>query len=132
MSSRNDGARLSAERVPDLYLLVAPNRTGFLLSCVLGRAAFTGAMSVNCDDTASELERRLDGSRWMHWRNRILALERCETRPRVIVERPGKPRATAERSAAEKARARQRLLANRRRLSEAYAQLPNRPIWQAL
>ena len=78
------------------------------------------------------LERRLDGSRWMHWRNRILALERCETRPRVIVKRPGKPRATAERSAAEKARARQRLLASRRRLAEAYAQLPNRPIWQAI
>jgi transposase len=78
------------------------------------------------------LERRLDGSRWMHWRNRILALERCETRPRVIVKRPGKPRATAERSTAEKARARQRLLASRRRLAEAYAQLPNRPIWQAL
>jgi len=78
------------------------------------------------------LERRLDGSRWMHWRNRFVPLERCETRPRIIVERPVKPRATSERSAAEKARARQRVLDNRRRLSEAYAQLPNRPIWQAL
>lgn len=80
----------------------------------------------------ARLERRLDGSRWMHWRNRIVALERCETRPRVIVERPIKLRATPERSAAEKARARQRLLESRRRLSEAYAQLPNRPIWQAM
>ena len=78
-----------------------------------------------------QLERRLDGSRWMHWRNRFVPLERCETRPRVIVERRVKPRATSERSAAEKARARQRVLDNRRRLSEAYAQLPNRPIWQA-
>jgi transposase-like protein len=79
-----------------------------------------------------QLERQLDGSRWMHWRNRMVALERCEIRPEVIVERPLKPRATAERSAAEKARARQRLLDARRRLSEAYAHLPNRPIWQAM
>lgn len=79
-----------------------------------------------------QLERRLDGSRWMHWQKRIVALERCETRPRVIVERVVKARATPERSAEEKARARQRLLDSRRRLSEAYAQLPNRPIWQAM
>lgn len=79
-----------------------------------------------------QVERRLDGSRWLHWRNRILALEACETRPEVIVERRVKPRATPERSAEERARARQRLLDARRRLSEAYAQLPNRPIWQAM
>jgi transposase len=78
------------------------------------------------------VERRLDGSRWMHWRNRMVALERCETRPHVLVERPVKPRATPERSAEEKARAKQRLLDARRRLSEAYAHLPNRPIWQAI
>lgn len=79
-----------------------------------------------------QLEWRLDGSRWMHWRNRMLALEACETGPEAIVERRVKPRATPERSAEEKARARQRLLDARRRLSEAYAQLPNRPIWQAM
>ena len=79
-----------------------------------------------------QLERRLDGSRWMHWQKRIVALERCETRPRVIVKRAVKPRATPERSAEEKTRARQRLLDSRRRLSAAYAQLRNRPIWQAL
>jgi transposase len=78
------------------------------------------------------VERRLDGSRWMHWRNRMVALERCETRPPVIVERRVQPRATPERSAEEKARARQRLLDTRRRLSEAYARLSNRPIWQAI
>jgi transposase len=78
------------------------------------------------------VERRLDGSRWMHWRNRMVALERCETRPHVIVERRVQPRATPERSAEEKARARQRLLDARRRLSEAYARLSNRPIWQAI
>ena len=79
-----------------------------------------------------QLERRLDGSRWMHWQKRIVAVERCATRPRVIVERIVKARAKPQRSAAEKARARQRLLESRRRLSEAYAQLPNRPIWQAM
>jgi hypothetical protein len=79
-----------------------------------------------------QVERRLDGSRWLHWRNRMLALEVCETRPGLMVERRIKPRAIPERSAEERARARQRLLNTRRRLSEAYAQLPNRPIWQAL
>ena len=78
------------------------------------------------------LERRLDGSRWMHWRSRILALEPCKTRPEVIVEPRVKPRATPERSAEEKARAKHRIFDARRRLSEAYAQLPNRPIWQAM
>jgi len=79
-----------------------------------------------------QLERRLDGSRWMHWQNRILALEACATRPQVIVERRLKPRATVKRSAEEKARARQRMLDNRRRLAEAYLHLPNRPLWQAM
>jgi hypothetical protein len=79
-----------------------------------------------------QVERRLDGSRWLHWRNRMLALERCETKPGLMVERRIKPRAIPQRSAEERARARQRLLNARRRLSEAYAQLPNRPIWQAL
>ena len=78
-----------------------------------------------------QLERQLDGSRWMHWRNRIVALERCETSPRAIGARPRQLRVTPERSAEEKARAKQRLLDSRRRLAEAYARLPNRPIWQA-
>lgn len=79
-----------------------------------------------------QLERRLDGSRWLHWRNRFLALECCGTKPELMVERRIRPRAMPERSAGEKARARQRLLDARRRLSEAHAQLPNRPIWQAI
>ena len=78
-----------------------------------------------------QLEKRLDGSRWMHWRNRVLALERCETRAKLVEHRI-KPRATPERSAEEKARAKQRMIEARRRLSEAYARLPNRPIWQAM
>ena len=68
----------------------------------------------------------------LHWRNRIVPLERCEAGPRVIVEHPVPARATPERSAAEKARAKQRFFDNRRRLSEAYARLPHRPIWQAM
>jgi Homeodomain-like domain len=79
-----------------------------------------------------QLERRLDGSRWLRWRNRILALERCEPRPEPMLQRRVKIRATAMRSAEEKVRARQRLLDARRRLTETYAQLPNRPIWQAM
>jgi Homeodomain-like domain-containing protein len=79
-----------------------------------------------------QLERRLDGSRWLRWRNRILALERCEPRPEPMLQRRVKIRTTAMRSAEEKVRARQRLLDARRRLTETYAQLPNRPIWQAM
>jgi transposase-like protein len=79
-----------------------------------------------------QVERRLDGSRWVHWRNRILALERCESRPRVMLERRVKPPEKPQRSAEEKARARQRILDSRRRLSGTYARLPNRPIWQAI
>jgi Helix-turn-helix domain len=79
-----------------------------------------------------QLERRLDGSRRMHWRNRILALESCEARAEAIVQRRVKPRAIPERSAEEKARAKQRVLDNRRRFSEAYKRWPNRPIWQAM
>jgi hypothetical protein len=79
-----------------------------------------------------QMERRLDGSTSMHWRNRFLPLQGCETRPRVIVKPAVRARATPERSAAERARAKQRILDARRRLSEAYAQLANRPIWQAM
>ncbi len=79
-----------------------------------------------------QVERRLDGSRWMHWHHRILALQCCETRPEVILERRSKARVTSQRSVEEKQRARQRVLDARRRLKEAYAQLPNRPLWQAM
>jgi transposase len=82
--------------------------------------------------TRVQLELRLDGSRWMHWQKRIVALQRCETRPRVIAERVVRTRVIPERSAEEKARAKQRLLDARHRLSEAYRHLPNRPIWQAI
>jgi transposase-like protein len=79
-----------------------------------------------------QVERRLDGSRWMQWEKEFVRLQLCEARPGMKFEHPVKAPATEERSAAEKVRARQRLLDNRRRLSQAYAQLPNRPIWQAM
>jgi hypothetical protein len=80
-----------------------------------------------------QLERRLDGSTWMHWRNRVLALQLCEATPRVRVDRPVLPRrATPVKSAQEKARARERFLDARRRWRNSYALLPNRPLWQAL
>ena len=80
-----------------------------------------------------QLERRLDGSTWMHWRNRVLALELCEATPGVSVERPVLPRrATQAKSAQEKARARERFLDARRRWRNSYALLLNRPLWQAM
>ena len=78
-----------------------------------------------------QLERRLDGSRWLRWRRQVVVLEACERRPAVRDQHPRQARATLVRSAEEKARARQRMLDGRRRLAEAYAQLRNRPIWQA-
>jgi hypothetical protein len=41
-----------------------------------------------------QLERRLDGSTWMHWRKRMLALEACEARPCVPVGGPLRHRVT--------------------------------------
>ena len=80
-----------------------------------------------------QVERRLGGDLWMHWRTQVLPLQRCEAKARQPSESPvRKHRAAPVRSAEESARAKQRLLDARRRLSEAYAQLPNRPIWQAL
>ena len=79
-----------------------------------------------------QVERRLDGSRWMHWRKGIVALERCATRRGEPVEHAPKLPATAERSAAEKARAKQRRLNGRRQWRESYQHLRNRPIWQAM
>jgi hypothetical protein len=80
-----------------------------------------------------QVERRLDGNLWMHWRTQILPLERCQAEARQPHESPvRKPRAAPVRSVAERARAKARILDARRRLSEAYTQLPNRPIWQAM
>ncbi len=56
------------------------------------------------------VERRLDGTRWMHWHNRVLTLARCETKPELVVERRIKSPVIPERSVGERARARQRLL----------------------
>jgi hypothetical protein len=80
-----------------------------------------------------QVEQPLGGNLWLHWRTQILPLERCEAKARQPGESPVRiTRAAPIRSAAEKARAKQRLLDARRRLSEAYTHLPNRPIWQAM
>jgi Homeodomain-like domain len=57
-----------------------------------------------------QLERRLDGSRWMRWRNHVVALEGCEIKPGELVERPPKRRAAPGRSLQERERAQQRFL----------------------
>ena len=79
-----------------------------------------------------QLERRRDGSRWMHWRKRVVALERCETPPRALAQRPVKGGVAKVRSAGEKARAKQRYLDGRQRWRESFDHLRNRPIWQAV
>jgi hypothetical protein len=80
-----------------------------------------------------QVERRWDGSAWMHWRKQMLALEVCEATCRARLAPPIiKRRATQVKSAEEKARAKQRLLDARRRCQESYARLPDRPIWQAM
>jgi hypothetical protein len=78
------------------------------------------------------VERRLDGSHWVHWRTRILALEHCEPRTELSKPRQAPRRAKHHPSAEERARAQQRFRDARRQISEAYARLPNRPIWQAM
>src|SRR5262249_55188498 len=47
-----------------------------------------------------QVERRLDGNLWMHWRTQILPLERCEAKAREPRQSPvRKPRAAPVRSA---------------------------------
>ena len=79
-----------------------------------------------------QVERWRDGSRWMRWRNRTLALALCESTPRALAERPLPRGGTAVRSAEEKARAKQRRLEGQRHWEESYRQLRDRPIWEAV
>jgi transposase len=79
-----------------------------------------------------QLERWRDGSRWMRWRNRTLALALCESTPRALAERLLQRGVTKVRSAEEKARAKQRRLEGQRHWEESYHQLRDRPIWQAV
>jgi len=79
-----------------------------------------------------QVERRLEGSRWMHWRNRIVPLERCATTPVTLAKRPAQSGPPQVRSAEEKARAKQRQMDGRQRWTENFKQLRSRPIWQAL
>jgi len=79
-----------------------------------------------------ELERRLDGSTWMRWRNRTIALEACQAPLLLRVEPAPKLSAKAVRSEREKALAKQRQIEGRRRWRAGFFQLPNRPIWQVM
>jgi hypothetical protein len=77
-----------------------------------------------------QLEQRRDGSRWMQWRNRMVALQPCETTARRLAEPPTKT-SVAQRSTKEKVRARQRLLEARRQWSENFRYGHPRPTWPA-
>ena len=77
------------------------------------------------------IEQRLDGSVWMRWRLRVVALQPCLAERTHLVPKPESPRMFT-RSASEKARARQRVVDARRRCQESYARLPDRPLWQAM
>lgn len=80
-----------------------------------------------------QVERRLDGSMWMRWRNQMLRLERCQVKPIGTRQNSSlKHRATQERSPQEKALARQRFLEGRRNWQRAYERLADRPLWQAM
>jgi transposase len=79
-----------------------------------------------------QLERRRDGSRWMHWRKRVVALQRCAIPPRALAQRPVKGGVAQGRSAEEKARAKQRRRDGQQQWAEGYRQLRDRPIWQAV
>lgn len=80
-----------------------------------------------------EIERRLDASTWMRWRNQTLRLEKCPPQGQPPIARAvTKSRMKPPREAWEKALARQRSQQARRQIQEAYERLPNRPIWQAM
>ena len=77
------------------------------------------------------IEQRLDGSVWMRWRQRVVALQTCLAERTHLAPKPESP-PMFTRSASEKARSKQRLLDARRRCQESYARLPDRPLWQAM
>jgi hypothetical protein len=79
-----------------------------------------------------QVERRRDGSRRMHGRKRVVALERCAPPQRVLAPRPVKGGVAKVRSAGEKARAKQRRLDGRQRWRESFDHLRGRAIWQAV
>lgn len=80
-----------------------------------------------------QIERRLDGSTWMRWRNHMLALECCPAKPAQARQASTcKHRASPGSSLQEKALARQRLLEGRRKWQRAYESLADRPLWQAM
>jgi hypothetical protein len=77
------------------------------------------------------VEKRLDGSVWMRWKQRRVRLDLCpaavKANPRVV--HVGPPAAVAKPDAAERQR---RRVEARRKADAAFHRLPNRPLWQVL
>jgi len=77
------------------------------------------------------VERRLDGSVWMRWKQRRVRLDPCPlaVTPNHRVARVASLAAIAKPDAAERP---QRRVEARRKAEQAFRRLPNRPLWQVL
>jgi hypothetical protein len=93
----------------------------------IGRSDIRGGMR----GAQVAIEQRWDGSVWMRWRERVIALQPClAEQPRPAPQSKLQPR--FPRSPSEKARARQRSQQARQQMNENYHRLRDRPIWQAM
>ena len=77
------------------------------------------------------VEKRLDGSVWMRWKQRRVRLDLCPLAMRATyrVAPVAPPTAVAKPDAAERGR---RKVEARRKAEEAFRRLPDRPLWQVL
>ena len=77
------------------------------------------------------VERRLDGSVWMRWKQRRVRLEPCPlaVTSNYRVAQISRPAAVAKPDAAERQR---RRVEARRKTEQAFRRLPDRPLWQVL
>src|SRR5271157_1213853 len=78
-----------------------------------------------------EVEKRLDGSVWMRWKQRRVRLDPCPLagKANYRVARVTTPAAVAKPDAAERQR---RRVEARRKAEQAFCRLPDRPLWQVL
>jgi transposase-like protein len=77
------------------------------------------------------VEKRLDGSVWMRWKQRRVRLDPCPlaVTPNYRVAHVLPPAAVVKPDAAERQR---RRIEARRKAEQAFRRLPNRPLWQVL
>ena len=77
------------------------------------------------------VEKRLDGSVWMRWKQRRIRLDPCPlaVTPNYRVARVSPLAAVAKLDAAEKQR---RQVEARRKVEQAFRRIPDRPLWQIL